>query len=425
MEEIRRSERTAAEILMKAACLQALKSNDFEKLQELLVEKKADVDTVFEVEDQNLVLASYKQGYWLPSYTLKCSWATGLHIAVMLGHVECILVLLEHQATINCRPNGKTPLHVACEVANVECLKILLDHGAKLNCFTLSGHAPLHLCVTEESVPCAKELVWRGANVNLQTNNEIEETPLHTAARIGIPELVAFYISKGAVVDSLNAHMETPLACASYWALNLKDQKYSTAHHIICRMLLDYKAEVNSRDEDFKSPLHKAAWNCDHTLLHMMLEEGAEANIMDVNGCTPIQYVIKVTSVRPAAQPEICYQLLLNYGAARIYPPQFHKVLEACYSSPRAVEVVANAYEHVKATSKWTAAIPEDVLKRHWKFYESLFTACGNSPRSLMHLARCAVRATLTRRCQQAIPLLLLPQQLKKYLLLEPEGIIY
>ena len=165
-----------------------------------------------------------------------------------------------------------------------------------------------------------------GANVNMKTNNQDEETPLHTAAHFGLSELVAFYVEHGAIVDSVNAHMETPLAIATYWALRFKEQEYSREHHLICRMLLDYHAEVNARDDDFKSPLHKAAWNCDHVLMHMMLEAGAEANLMDINGCAAIQYVLKVTSVRPAAQPEICYQLLLNHGAARIYPPQFHKV---------------------------------------------------------------------------------------------------
>lgn len=160
----------------------------------------------------------------------------------------------------------------------------------------------------------------------MKTNNQDEETPLHTAAHFGLSELVAFYVEHGAIVDSVNAHMETPLAIATYWALRFKEQEYSREHHLICRMLLDYHAEVNARDDDFKSPLHKAAWNCDHVLMHMMLEAGAEANLMDINGCAAIQYVLKVTSVRPAAQPEICYQLLLNHGAARIYPPQFHKV---------------------------------------------------------------------------------------------------
>ncbi|XP_063777438.1 ankyrin repeat and SOCS box protein 4 isoform X2 [Pseudophryne corroboree] len=343
----------------------------------------------------------------------------------MLGHLESLLVLLEHQASINMKPNGKTPLHVACEVANLDCVKILISHGAKLNSFSMSGHAPLHYCKTKESVKCAKELVWSGADVNLQSENQSEETPLHTVARVGIPELVAFYVNHGAIVDSTNSTLETPLATAAYWALNIKEQEYSTKHHLICRMLLDYNAKVNSRDIDFKSPLHKAAWNCDHLLMTMFLEAGAEANAMDVNGCAPQQYVLKVTTVRAAAQPEICYQLLLNHGAARIYPPQFHKVLQECYSYPNAVEVMANAYEHIKATYRWRKAIPDDVLERHQSFYESLFEVCSNSPRSLMHLARCAIRRVLHRRCHRAVPQLPLPTVLKRYVLLEPQGRLY
>ncbi|CAH2282444.1 ankyrin repeat and SOCS box 4 [Pelobates cultripes] len=318
--------RSVSNHTLKKRFLQALKSNDFVTLENILEQGKIDVDTVFEVEDENLVLASYKPGYWLPSYKLTSSWATGLHIAVMMGYLESILVLLQHHASINSQPNGKTPLHVACEVGNIDCIKILAGHKAKLNSFSVSGLAPLHYCTTRESIDCAKELVWSGANINLPTNNQMEESPLHTACRIGVPELVAFYVNQGAYVDSVNASLETPLATAAYWTLNIKEQKYSTRHHVICRMLLDYGAEVNSRDEDYKAPLHKAAWNCDHVLMHMMLEAGAKANVMDVNGCAPQQYVLKVTSVRAAAQPEICYQLLLNHGAARIYPPQFHKV---------------------------------------------------------------------------------------------------
>ncbi|CAM4533013.1 ankyrin repeat and SOCS box protein 4 [Caretta caretta] len=423
MEE--RITRAAAAKLMKKDFLEALKSNDYKMLEDLLIQKQIDVDTVFEVEDENLILASYKQGYWLPSYKLKSSWATGLHISTLYGHLESLMVLLDHKAAVNYKPNGKAAIHVACDVANVECLMILCNHGANINCFSLSGHAPLHFCTTKASVPCAQQLIWRGANVNITTNNQDEETPLHTAARFGIPELVAFYVDQGANVDAVNAHMETPLASAAYWALRFKEQVYSMEHHLICRMLLDYKAEVNSRDEDFKSPLHKAAWNCDHVLMHVLLEAGAEANLMDINGCAPIQYVLKVTSVRPAAQSEICYQLLLNHGAARIYPPQFHKVLQACHSHPKAIEIVINSYEHIKSTSKWRAAVPDDVFERHRDFYDSLFTVCSNSPRSLLHLSRCAIRRLLFKRCHKGVPSLSIPPPLKKYLLLEPEGIIY
>lgn len=64
-------------------------------------------------------------------------------------------------------------------------------------------------------------------------------------------------------------------------------------------------------------------------------------------------------------------------------------------------------------------------LQRHQDFYDSLFTVCSNSPRSLMHLCRCAIRAILSERCHRGVPLLSIPPSMKKYLLLEPEGIIY
>ena len=61
-------------------------------------------------------------------------------------------------------------------------------------------------------------------------------------------------------------------------------------------------------------------------LMQMLLEGGADARAMDINGCAPIQYLLKVTGVRPMGVPHLCYQLLLNHNAARVYPPQFHKV---------------------------------------------------------------------------------------------------
>ena len=86
--------------------------------------------------------------------------------------------------------------------------------------------------------------------------------------------------------------------------------------------------DPNLREEDNKTALHKAAWNCDHVLMQMLLEAGANTRAVDINGCAPIQYLLKVTDVRPMAIPELCYQALLNHNAARIFPTQFHKVQE-------------------------------------------------------------------------------------------------
>ncbi|XP_054462216.1 ankyrin repeat and SOCS box protein 4 [Anoplopoma fimbria] len=409
---------------LKRQFLKALQANDAQDVMHILRTGKLDIDTVLEVDDPKMVLASYKQGYWLPSYKLEKSWAMGIHVCVMYNALETALVLLQEGAAINRMPNGKTPLHVACEVSNCDCVTLLLAHRAKVNCLSLSGHTPLHYCITTESVDCAKQLILKGANIDMPSQNN-EDTPLHTAARCGLPELVALYLANGASVDAINSMQETPLMTACFWAFDCKEQIYSQDHHLVCRLLLDHQANPNLREEDNKTALHKAAWNCDHILMQMLLEAGANTRAMDINGCAPIQYVLKVTEVRPMAIPELCYQLLLNHNAARIYPPQFHKVLQTCYDYPGAVEIMINSYERIKPTNKWIAAIPDDGYKRHKNFYDSLFAVCTNTPRSLLHLTRCAIRAGLGGFCHTGVGQLPLPSPLKRYLLLEPEGMLY
>ncbi|KAL2080275.1 hypothetical protein ACEWY4_024068 [Coilia grayii] len=425
MEGASRVSREQALRQLKARFLRALQENDAEEVETILDTTSIDIDTVFEVEDQNMVLASYKQGYWLPGYKLESSWAMGIHVCMMHNSLECALVLLERGAAISRMPNGKTPLHVACEVSHGDCVALLLDHGARANRISLSGHAALHYCITKESLDCARHLIVRGAEVNMASQNNDEDTPLHTAARFGIPELTALYLSHGADINKGNARLETPLIVAAYWAFCTREQIFSPDHHLVCRLLLDHGANPDLQEEDNKTALHKAAWNADHVLIEMLLAAGADARAMDINGCSPIQYLLKVTQVRPASIPELCYQLLLNHGGPRVYPPQFHKVLQSCHDFPRAVEILINSYEHIRSTKKWKTAIADESYQQHKELYDSLFAVCSNTPRTLAHLARCAIRGQLKEHCHQGVHELGIPPPLVRYILLEPEGIIY
>uniref|UniRef100_A0A3B4AAU6 SOCS box domain-containing protein n=1 Tax=Periophthalmus magnuspinnatus TaxID=409849 RepID=A0A3B4AAU6_9GOBI len=405
--------------------LEALQADDARQVQQILATGRLDIDTVLEVDDPNMLLASYKQGYWLPGYKLEKSWAMALHVCVMYNSLECAVLLIQEGAALNRMPNGKTPLHVACEVSNPECVSLLLEHGAKVEALSLSGHTALHYCITAQSVPCAHHLLLHGANVNIVSSNHDEVTPLHTAARFGIPELVGLYLLNGAQVDTVNSALETPLMTAAFWAYDSREQRYSPEHQLVCRLLLDHGAGQSLGEEDHKTALHKAAWSCDEVLLHMLLEAGADPRAMDINGCSPLHYLLKVSSVRPSATPEKCFQLLLNYNTARIYPPQFHKVLQACHEQPRVVEVMANSYERLKPTKKWRSSIPDESYQRYRAFYDSLFSVSSGPPRSLLHLSRCAVRAALGGMCQRGVELLPLPPAIQRYILLEPEGVLY
>lgn len=78
----------------------------------------------------------------------------------------------------------------------------------------------------------------------MPSNSNDEETPLHVAARCGVPELVNLYLVHGASPDAFNSFNETPLITAAFWAFDTKQQTYSENHHLVCRLLLDHKASM-------------------------------------------------------------------------------------------------------------------------------------------------------------------------------------
>ena len=56
-----------------------------------------------------------------------------LHEAVSNGHADILMVLLRHNADVNCRANsGYTPLHLAASSGHVNCVRVLLDNGADI-----------------------------------------------------------------------------------------------------------------------------------------------------------------------------------------------------------------------------------------------------------------------------------------------------
>jgi tetratricopeptide (TPR) repeat protein len=68
---------------------------------------------------------------------------SAMHWCAARGHVECLRLLLESKANVNCRNKGAaTPLHAAAQQDQVDCARLLLRHGADLAATDLGGANP-------------------------------------------------------------------------------------------------------------------------------------------------------------------------------------------------------------------------------------------------------------------------------------------
>jgi len=140
-------------------------------------------------------------------------------------------LLLEHGADVNARDNDRfTPLHSATQYGRVEVVRVLLDHSAKVgsqagrgsrtttfraasefvNSREAEDKTPLHLVSEcrhyavsdiELSVSnIARLLLEHGADMNARDNTYF--TPLHSAARYGMVEVLRVLLKHGANVDA-------------------------------------------------------------------------------------------------------------------------------------------------------------------------------------------------------------------------------
>ncbi len=109
--------------------------------------------------------------------------------------------------------NDSLPVHQAVMVGSVNCLEILLDHDMELaNARNNCDETPLHLSVLRESVPAVEALLKK--NGSLFAEDEWGENPLHNAAYVGNCDIASLLLADGASPSALNRQGLTPLHIA-------------------------------------------------------------------------------------------------------------------------------------------------------------------------------------------------------------------
>ncbi|KAI8115951.1 E3 ubiquitin-protein ligase mind-bomb [Lucilia cuprina] len=181
---------------------------------------------------------------------------TALHIAVNKGHLNVVKTLL----SLGCHPSlqdseGDTPLHDAISKEHDEMLSLLLDYGADITLTNNNGFNALHHASLKGN-PSAMKILLTKTNRPWIVEEKKDDgyTALHLAALNNHVEIAELLVHMGkANMDRQNVNLQT--------ALHLAVERQ---HVQIVKLLVQEGANLNIPDKDGDTPLHEALRH--HTL---------------------------------------------------------------------------------------------------------------------------------------------------------------
>jgi len=211
------------------------------------------------------------------------------------GDIENVRLMLEKGADPNERIEGlnHTPLNQAIIFGHDEIFLLLLEKGADINDKNINGTSSLQTAASNGQVKISKILIEKGLRVNHKNNRG--DTPLHNASSGGHKPFAELLLSSGAKINARNKNNETPLLLA------LRRKKIELASYLI-----DQGAKVNIVSNDGMSPLILSLYHSDELTIKL-LEKGADPNAK-FNDLTPLDIALK--NRRPSL-----VKLLKKYGA--------------------------------------------------------------------------------------------------------------
>ena len=202
---------------------------------------------------------------------------------------------------------GWTPLFRAAKKGHAEVVKLLLDAGAEVDKPT-AGIAPLWWAAESGHTDAAKVLLDHGANINAPGKEGA--TALYTAVNFGRKGVIELLLEKGADVNAREEKYNwCPLHTAvqtSYGPVGVDQEKNRRE---IVELLLKFGADLAAKESSNGwTPLHIACFLGRRNLAEILLDGGAEINIIDDKGMTPLLWAVSEDKLD-------CAELLLDRGA--------------------------------------------------------------------------------------------------------------
>ena len=251
--------------------------------------------------------------------------------AVKAGDRASVRTLLTRSSVNATEADGMTALHWAVRSDDLETTQMLIRAGANVNAANRYGITALSLAATNGNAAVARALLKAGANVNAAGPDG--ETILMTAARAGSADVVNALIERGANVNAAETwqgqtalmwaaaenHADAIKALVAHGAdmnarskeLSFPEYRYETNGMAVFQLpkggwtplmyaarqnatdaaaaLADLKANLNATTkQEGTTALQIAVINIHYDLANLLLEKGADPNVVDSSGMTAL-----------------------------------------------------------------------------------------------------------------------------------------
>jgi len=160
---------------------------------------------------------------------------------------------------------------------------------------------PLHVASRKGSAEVVMELLRAGANKDAASSAS-GETALHFASQSGCFEVVRLLLAAGANKDAVDHRGNTPLLAAVEFSSRMisfalgQPPSDGVHHDRVVSALLEAGADVEARDRDGQTVLHRAAQHFPPEA-QLLLAAGADKNARDEHGSTPLHTAVLASSL--------------------------------------------------------------------------------------------------------------------------------
>lgn len=196
---------------------------------------------------------------------------------IVESRINIMKLLIDNKANINYTDeDGFNPLNIAIESGDMELTKFLITNGANVNSLMQDGVSLIGYAIAQNNMDLLQILIENGANVNYTGGDSWAKTPLMTASRLGLDNVVRILLTRNADINAVDINGNTALHTA---ALN--------SQLSVVKLLLEKNPNLDIQNKVGNTALHLAVISGNIDIVGELVLKGANTRIRNNDGKYP------------------------------------------------------------------------------------------------------------------------------------------